>query len=96
MDKNTINYLLLFVKPFDTLTNSGKISPMPKYITHSKVVAQIDAHIARAGSQHALAKEWGLSGAYLSRVRAGKQSAGPKICRHLGVVPVLVYVVDGD
>lgn len=69
---------------------------MPKYILHSEILKTIEKHVKRAGSQNALAKEWDVNVSYISNIRKSKQLPGPKVCQHLGVKAVVVYVADGE
>ena len=50
------------------------------------VAALVHARIAEAGSLRALAREWGVSPAYLSDLTNGRRGPGPKILGPLGLV----------
>ena len=47
--------------------------------------------IETAGSQEALAIEWGISELYLSDILRGRREPGNKILKNMGLVKVLVY-----
>jgi predicted transcriptional regulator len=57
----------------------------------SEVIEQIEKHIVRAGTQKALAKQWGISQQYLSEVRAGRKDPGDKILKNLNLERIVTY-----
>jgi len=44
-----------------------------------------------AGSQKALAQEWGISEQYLSDILKGRREPGNKVLKQLGLVKMVVY-----
>jgi len=65
--------------------------PKQNYLTHEQILKLIEENVSRAGTQFALAEEWGVNGSYLSNIRKGKQLPGPTICRRLKKKAVVVY-----
>lgn len=62
-----------------------------KRYTTVQVLKMVRSEVERAGSQRALAREWGISVAYLSDVLRGNRHPGPSICGPLGLKPVVRY-----
>ena len=57
-------------------------------IETGQVIAFIRDEARRAGNFKLLAAEWGVSGAFLSRIIHGWTVPGGKVCLHLGLVKV--------
>ena len=57
---------------------------MPE-ITHAAVLERLEAEVARAGSQRALARGWGVSHVFVNDVLHGRRLPGPDMARRLGV-----------
>ena len=55
------------------------------------VMDLIDTAAKKAGSQKALAQEWGISEQYLSDILKGRREPGNKVLGQLGLVKMLVY-----
>ncbi len=54
-------------------------------MTEAQIQARVRKEVARAGGVNALAREWGVSGAYLSGFLRGEIRAGEKIADRLGL-----------
>jgi len=57
---------------------------MPNTITLTQLIAYLRTLATEYGSQHALAKELGVSDAFVSDVFAGKRRPGPRMLAALG------------
>lgn len=55
------------------------------------IIIKIKNRIEERGSQKALAKEWGISEAYLCDILKGNRAPGPKILNPLGMKKVIRY-----
>jgi hypothetical protein len=62
-------------------------------MTEQDVVTLVQAEATRLGSMRALAREWGISPAYVSDLLQGRRAPGPKILGPLGLraVRTLAY-----
>jgi hypothetical protein len=59
-------------------------------VTEADVRARVAAEVQRAGSQLALAREWGCDKSYLCDVVNGRRAPGPLVLGPLGLVRVVV------
>lgn len=69
-----------------------RLPPQRAAITAEGVRARVRVAVARAGSLRALAREWGVSPAWLSEYLAGDSPPGPAILGALGLRRVVTYV----
>lgn len=60
--------------------------------SNSALLVLLRREVERAGSQNALAKEFGIGAAYLSDVLNGRREAGPAILAGLGLKREVRYV----
>lgn len=60
-------------------------------MTIHDVLAIIEQHCDSAGSLRSLAKQWGVSAAYLSDIRRGHRKPGPSVLVHLGLKAETTY-----
>jgi transcriptional regulator with XRE-family HTH domain len=63
-------------------------------MTRDKLVELLQRKVQRAGTQAALAKELGITAAYLGDVLNGKRKPGPTLLDALGYRRVITYVKD--
>lgn len=57
---------------------------MPKYVNNETIRTRVRGMITYETKQRAIAKELGVSDAYLSEFLGGRKDAGPKILQALG------------
>lgn len=54
----------------------------------------MEAHIEAAGGVRRLAKQWGISAAYVSDLRNGRREPGPAILKRVGARKVVTRLVE--
>ena len=57
----------------------------------SLVESKLAARIEKAGGVRALARDWGVSAAWISQVSRGQRRPGPAILDRLGIAKVVGY-----
>ena len=65
--------------------------PNMLYRTDEQIAAELRSRIGYSTTQTAIAKELGISKAFLSEVLAGKKAVGKKVLKALGYQPVPYY-----
>ena len=65
-------------------------------MTRDELVQLLQQKIQRAGTQTAIAKELGITPAYLGDVLRGKRDPGPSLLNALGFRRVITYVKAGE
>jgi transcriptional regulator with XRE-family HTH domain len=63
-------------------------------MTRDELVKLLQRRVQTAGTQAALAKELGITAAYLGDVLNGKRKPGPTVLNALGFRRVITYVKD--
>ena len=63
-------------------------------MTRDELIELLQRKVQRAGTQAALAKELGITAAYLGDVLNGKRKPGPTLLNALGFCLVITYVKD--
>lgn len=63
-------------------------------MNQNQVIARVRGEVERAGSIRALAREWGVTHAYLCMVLSGKKPPGDKVLKLLGLrkVETVTYI----
>lgn len=64
---------------------------MASYVTSRAIAEQVKRMIKYGTTQKMLAKQFGISAAYLCDFLQGRREAGPKILRALGYDPIPRY-----
>jgi transcriptional regulator with XRE-family HTH domain len=65
-------------------------------MTRDELVKLLQRRVQSAGTQAALAKELGITAAYLGDVLNGKREPGPTLLNALGFRRVITYVRAGE
>jgi len=65
-------------------------------MTRDELVKLLQRRVQTAGTQAALAKELGITAAYLGDVLNGKREPGPTLLNALGFRRVITYVRAGE
>ena len=63
-------------------------------MTRDELIELLQRKVQRAGTQAALAKELGITAAYLGDVLNGKRKPGPTLLNAIGFRRVITYVKD--